>query len=821
MPARSIAFRGRSHCEHVRQQVCTTWGPTQVSGPGPGHCMGLFELVGAKRRSCSTCLIRQRPSSDIACAGPLTASTVAEPMSKALLRGHIHLKQVPLPTPRMQAATSTLLRPHRSTLQMTHIPHLGPLKVTRDGAHGLPSGARPASRLRTPQPTRNEVLGVACSFLSTTTGPSSPRFWTCRPVLAIALLVALPLASATASSVTPPGEKLPSGDYVSFDEFGTPFRAPVFPDIDQAADAVEFSVLKPRLPTAAPSPKISPSLLLSTGEYVDVLVAVRRDSLPPKLSGEGEPLTPAMSPVAQASLLQFSAQRHAEQQDVVEAIEASDGWVYQQFVLGNIIAARVPRWTLSGLSSFEEVIHIMPRFISSSPPDASGQPNGDTADDVEDARALINSDPYFAQFGTHLRVGLIDSGVYPYQSMLDGRIGRARDCICGGLDCENINNPQCPFNSGDHSPNTGHGTKSASIISGSAIQGQRYRGVTAATIDTWAIDHGDVLTMIKAVERAVFWGNTVVVAELQPEESPVSALSAAFDDAFDAGATVVAAVGNGAYEGPSCSGPPLAGSVRSPANAHKVLAVGYYNVKAPNEGVMCDSTACDNAPTSGDTAHQSRGPAPDGRIKPDILMPTRTETGCALSGNCISTYCHSSGATPYAGGASLLLYNFYNANGFAPSPGKIYVTLIGFGDRPFPLFDNLSGSGRVRLGDLTSTTWHVGTKYVAGQEYQDMAFYVAGGSTCDLKAAIWWPEDTVVVRNGMVDGAHNDIDLYITDSSGQIVGESTSQYSVFEKVNIADTLSTTGYWRFRIHGYSNPGGPQKVYYFLYYRTAGC
>jgi hypothetical protein len=102
-----------------------------------------------------------------------------------------------------------------------------------------------------------------------------------------------------------------------------------------------------------------------------------------------------------------------------------------------------------------------------------------------------------------------------------------------------------------------------------------------------------------------------------------------------------------------------------------------------------------------------------------------------------------------------------------------------------------------------------------------MAFYVGGGSTCDLKAAIWWPESTVVTRNGRVDGAHNDIDLYIIDPSGHEVGASFSQDSVFEKVDLPSTLNTTGYWRFRMHGYSNPGGPQLVYYFLYYRTTGC
>ena len=73
----------------------------------------------------------------------------------------------------------------------------------------------------------------------------------------------------------------------------------------------------------------------------------------------------------------------------------------------------------------------------------------------------------------------------------------------------------------------------------------------------------------------------------------------------ETGAAVIAANGNFG---------PGAGTVRSPAIAHRVIGVGAVDV---NTRLTMD--------------YQSRGPTPDGRIKPDIQAPTNTETASRAS----------------------------------------------------------------------------------------------------------------------------------------------------------------------------------------------
>lgn len=351
--------------------------------------------------------------------------------------------------------------------------------------------------------------------------------------------------------------------------------------------------------------------------------------------------------------------------------------------------------------------------------------------------------------------------------------------------------------------------------------GNVYRGVTKAKVDSWSIgmgsifDQGTVDAFLKAVGRAAYHGNAVLSASVGLMEPSTSAMASAFDDAYDAGIMAIAAVGNyGAW--PDVSGTcdlwPQFESVTSPASAHKAIAVGYYNVKDPDEDPTCDTTPCDSGPPTGDWKRQSLGPTEDGRIKPDILMPTRTETGCALSNSCISTYCHSSGATPYAAAAALLLYNFYNLNGLSASAGKVYASLIGFGDMGYPWILSMLGAGKVKLGDLTSSRWITGRRYVSQDENEEFVFPVVNGTECQLSAAIWWPEEPDV---------HNDIDLYIYDSNGKRVARSISADSVFEKVRIKGSLSPLGNWRYRIRGHQVSGAGQLVYYFLYYKTGGC
>lgn len=650
-------------------------------------------------------------------------------------------------------------------------------------------------------------------------------------VQALVLIAALPQPIVQEPETSASIELDASGGVVTSDysEGETPLGSPL-------PDALENKSLQ-----AYRSTIISPYIDIYSAGPVEVVISIVKRSFYPRLPIIQYNAETDETVAGKYALMlnDVDSKRLNEQSDVVDYIKIAGGEVIAQYSFGNAIVARVEPYLLESIACIGEVLYIMPRYANISAADSSGIPNADDADDVAQARALLNSDQYYNNYGANLKIGLIDTGVRDTHTLLyqgpgqpENRIGLMRDCRCGGTDCENIYDPQCEYDPHESIGGTGHGTKSACIISGRNSLGDRRRGVTKAIIDSWSY-HVDFFNppttddLIKMVRRAIEHGDWVIAAVIQADEPYTSGLSAAYDDAYDSGAIVVAANGNwgseepGELPSPSCTGWPRAGSVASPANAHKVLGIGYYNVKSPSEGMTCSNLSCDNGPPNADRKRQSLGPAGDMRIKPDILMPTRSETGCALSNTCISTFCHTSGATPYAAGVALLLYNFYNANGMGPNNGKVYASLIGFGDLDYPYFSNFFGAGKVRLGDLSSSRWYIGSRYVSDGEVESFTFPVTTGLECNLKAAIWWPED-FTLNNGVLTEYHNDIDLYVVNASGNVVGQSRSTSSVFEKVDIGGDLTPGGYWTYRIVGYDvTTPGAQIVYYFLYYDLDGC
>ena len=192
------------------------------------------------------------------------------------------------------------------------------------------------------------------------------------------------------------------------------------------------------------------------------------------------------------------------------------------------------------------------------------------------------------------------------------------DCVNGGSGC----------NSGSTlDPNDDcwdHGTSSGAIITANNRSGNDFRGVTAITLDSFKVyptsfsaasglcnGNLSVTAAVRGFQRAVAVLDRVIVAEMQAGGSDTSSISAAADNAFDAGAVIIAANGNNG---------PAASTVNEPAIAHKVIGVGNFDVQTLNQ-----------------INGQSRGPAPDNRIKPDIQAPTNTETagnGCGWQQNC-------------------------------------------------------------------------------------------------------------------------------------------------------------------------------------------
>ena len=271
----------------------------------------------------------------------------------------------------------------------------------------------------------------------------------------------------------------------------------------------------------------------------------------------------------------------------------------------------------------------------------------------------------------------------------------------------------------------------------------------------------------------------VIVAEMQGSGNDQSSISIAADNAFDAGAVVIAANGN---NGPNAS------TVNTPANAHKVIGVGNYDVQ-----------------TLAQITSQSRGPAPDNRIKPDIQAPTNTETASNASDTALRVFTGTSGATPYAAGSAALVRNFLRGTSSTIDPGQVYAFLILSGQRTYP-FDNTTGAGRLVLPTNGTAWW--GKVSVGAGATVDILLNVSGGSPNTLDAALWWPETATQ--------SHNDIDLRLVDPSGISQEASISAPSVFERARVAGSV-TPGTWKLRLSGFSVPSGPQTVYWAAHVR----
>jgi hypothetical protein len=74
------------------------------------------------------------------------------------------------------------------------------------------------------------------------------------------------------------------------------------------------------------------------------------------------------------------------------------------------------------------------------------------------------------------------------------------------------------------------------------------------------------------------------------------------------------------------------------------------------------------------------------------------------------------------------------------------------------------------------------------------------GISTNIDVALWWPDPQ----------SHNDVDLYLIDPNGTVAAQSTSGPSVFEKTQVATTI--TGTWQIKVVGYNIDTFPQVVYW---------
>jgi len=310
------------------------------------------------------------------------------------------------------------------------------------------------------------------------------------------------------------------------------------------------------------------------------------------------------------------------------------------------------------------------------------------------------------------------------------------------------------------------------------------------------------------------------------------------DEAFDSGAVVVAAVGNG--------GP--AGLPHSPATARKVISVGALgktqNQMPEENGYQTEAGAwaacCDILYQDGESSQycgedsgasfNSKGPLPDGRCKPEILCPTFAKTADwspnspVESWDEIKFFGGTSGAAPFATGAAVLLLDLFRQFNWALNPGAVYAALIASGPRPWPQFvdDPIpAGVGKIVLPHPVGAGFLSGARTVFHGECVDIEFFAPVGAS-NLRAAIWWPEEPQLFINteGYVGNLncveyHNRILLSVISPKRLVVAESKSKLDVFQFAMINNKMDS-GVWRVRLIG-EELACPQVVYYFLWFK----
>jgi serine protease AprX len=467
----------------------------------------------------------------------------------------------------------------------------------------------------------------------------------------------------------------------------------------------------------------------------------------------------------------ITERRAGNYKKIIQEITDESDKVLETFWLINSIVVESSLSKVSRFAEHEDVIYVEPRYTGEKPP-SNPNPN----DDVDDGRTRMVSDPYF---NLNLRtgwIGLLDTGMRFTHTLFNSpsQIDFRRDCIRGGANC----NTGSGLDPSDDCWN--HGTCSGAIISGNANLGNPYRGVTRITLDSFKVYPNscgglDEAAVVSGFQTALAVLDRVIVAEMQGGGSDVSIISSTADNAFDAGAVIIAANGNNG---------PAGQTVNTPANAHKVVGVGAFDVQTLDQ-----------------YAQQSRGPAPDNRFKPDIQAPTNTETASSASDSALRVFGGTSGATPYAAGAAALLRNWLRGSNFSIDPGQVYAQIILCGQQPYP-FNNTSGAGRLRLPTDGWVWW--GKVSVNNGMTINIPLNLSGSVSLNtFDGAIWWPETA--------SQQHNDIDLYLVDPTGTPRASSYSFTSIFERARVSGSI-TSGTWSFRMRGYNVPTGSQNVYW---------
>jgi serine protease AprX len=588
--------------------------------------------------------------------------------------------------------------------------------------------------------------------------------------LSAALLGGLALASAGPSAIAAPTGQTINVEEITFENGRLVSRStrdlPLSSHVDWHAERVKPDRARRRSSTkvsARLQAELARSAEAGSAAPVRVVVTFVDDQKVPRMSESAQTRT--------AQIDQLTKQRAPGYARIRADVERLGGRVLNTHWLIKSLLAELPGSAVAQLAARGDVQYVEPARPGDPPP-----ADTDTGNDEADARALLGTDPYFDSGRLGSRVGILDSGVNSH-TLLTNQI-TSRNDLTGGN------------NGADSCASTpkilGHGTRTASAITGTGALGNDFRGIGAPLLDSWKIYDNcllDTEAAIDGFEAAVDKGDKVIVAEIQAPETEDGGIAKAADGAFDAGSVVVSAAGNfndGMVLPRPAGWPMFSGSVTSPGNARKVLGIGAVDVQ-----------------TFALQGYSGRGPTGDGRIKPDLVAPTNVETGDATSFTATSEFTGTSAATAQAGGTAAVFRQFLRGSASNVEPGHVYAGMIASGSHPEP-FDNNEGAGKLKLPNGGS---YLKTKVtVHNLEVIDVPMSVNAASSCRLTGALWWPEEK---------GTHNDVDISLIDPSGVRRAVSHSAESVFELARVNGPLAA-GTWKLRVRGF-DVSGSQDVY----------
>jgi len=547
-------------------------------------------------------------------------------------------------------------------------------------------------------------------------------------------------------------------------------------------DDAEKGLLQEPQPGSVPEqPRISPVVQqmdaqAQPGEMLEYLVVYTHGVPMPhlrRLPDKSSRFAPANIPVFEERMALLEATRRlrtAAADNMVAALEQAGGEALEFYTMAGAMLVRAPKGYLAAFDADPTVIHV------------------EDLDDVyalgsvNDARDWMNVDAYFGAGATGSDwVGVIDSGVRSSHDLLSSpsHLAFVEDCVSGDGNCNDTGSAAYDPGFDEYD----HGTSVCAIITGNSNYGNDYRGFSANKLDSWKVHAtGGGLTLsttaiLRAYDQVEYWGDYIVNLSFGSDAGPSGSLARGADSMFAAGTAVICANGN---DGGG------SGTVDAPANAHKVLGVGCYDVDSGS-----------------DLSYQSDGPTSDSRYKPDLQAPTNAVTARATSDSATGSFGGTSSAAPCVVGAAAVLadwFGYADTDYVKADAGKLYAMLINSGPREWGEFNNTKGVGAVELP--LNGTLYVGSRNV-GRHDNDYVTITVPSTATKISCAIWWAEGW--------SASHRDIDLYLQKPDGSTSDSSISSPSVFEHLDVGSPASGTR--KVRLYGYDVPVLTTKTTYY--------